>query len=109
MRQSIQNIKANLSLCLLLLPLAFASCSSDSDTIRYAEIQDYYTESMNLTQVTTDSVYRFTDKVQSFIYLHPDAYDDPLIPQIEANIRKACLNMTITVDPNWDGEIHINY
>ncbi len=87
----------------------FASCSGESDAPRYAEMQDYYTESIRLPQVTIDSVTLFSRKVDTFVGLHPDATDDPLYPQIRNNIRQASLRFTIEVDTAWNGEIHIVY
>ena len=72
-------------------------------------MRQYHQESLTLQQVTTDSVTRFSSKVTAFVASHPAARQDPLYPEIQANIRQATLRITINFDDEWDGEEHINF
>ena len=94
-------------LCLALLPLSFASC--EKEVVRYEEMAQYHQESLSLPSVATDSVSRFSQKVTAFVAQHPAAAEDPLYPEIQQNIRQALLRITITIDDEWDGEIHRNF
>lgn len=96
-----------ISMFLALLSLGFISC--EKDVLRYQEMVQYHTESVHLPQVTTDSVSRFSQKVSTFLAQHPDAQDDPLYPEIQANIRAASFRMTITINDEWDGENVVNF
>ena len=100
--------RALLCLSLLLSPL-FVSCYGD-DTLRYAEMQDFYVESQTLPEVSLDSVDRFSGKVDGFVGVHPDAVDDPLYPKIQDNIRSASIRITITVeDAAWKDTLYYTF
>ena len=73
------------------------------------EMKAFYQESITLPSVTTDSVNRFSVKVNDFIEVNPEALDDPLYPKIMSNIKTATLRITITINDEWDGETHINF
>ena len=85
---------------ILLMVLLFVSC--EKELFHYAEITEYHAESQQLDVVTTDSIARFSSKVQGFVAKHPDAKDDPLYPEILENINMATLNITITTHDEWD-------
>ena len=88
--------------------LLFSSCEHTLNQ-HYAEMDAFYAESQTLLRVPLDSVERFSDKVDDFILLCPDAQDDPLYPAIEENIRKASVRVTFTVETEWDGEEHYEF
>jgi len=92
---------------ILLMALLFVSC--EKELFHYAEITEYHAESQQLDVATTDSIARFSSKVQGFVAQHPDAKDDPLYPEILNNINIAKLNITIIIHDEWDGETHIKY
>ena len=91
----------------LVLTVLFSSC--EKEVQRYDEMRLYHGESLTLHQVQADSVVRFSDKVNAFVAHYPAAAEDPLYPEIRANIRAALVTFTITVDDEWDGEIHLEY
>ena len=85
---------------ILLMALLFVSC--EKELFHYAEITEYHAESQQLDVATTDSIARFSSKVQGFVAQHPDAKDDPLYPEILENINMATLYITITTHDEWD-------
>ena len=80
--------------------LLFVSC--EKELFHYAEITEYHAEFQQLDVATTDSIARFSSKVQGFVAQHPEAKDDPLYPEILENINMATLNITITTHDEWD-------
>ena len=78
---------------LLLALLLFGSC--EKEVLRYAEMEQYYEESIGLAQTSPDSISSFSRKVDAFVTLYPAAKEDPLYPEIKANIRQAWLNIRI--------------
>lgn len=86
----------------LFLPIAFLGC--EKEIPRYAEMQAYYQESVNLAQTSLDSISRFSNKVDGFVALHPRAKDDALYPEIEENIRKARIVISMD-DGSWGEDI----
>ena len=70
---------------------------------------EYHSESQQLGVATTDSVARFSSKVQGFVAQHPDAKEDSLYPEIQKNIKANLLRLSITIDDEWDGETFIEY
>lgn len=77
----------------ILMLLAFTNC--EKAALRYAEMRQYHQESTILGETSQDSISRFSRKVDAFVGLHPSAKDDPLYPEIEANIRQARLAIHI--------------
>ena len=73
----------------------------------YPELQAYYTESCHLTEVTRDSVLRFTNKVADYVTLYPEAKDDPLYPEIIDNINLVLFGTW--VNDEWAGDKYIYY
>ena len=86
------------------LPVLAALTGCESDMVRYDEIRQYHQESKTLQQVESDSVNRFTQKVDAFVVVHADAVDDPLYPEIRQNIEDALVKFVITVQDEWDKE-----
>ncbi len=84
------------------------SCEKEATTFG-PEIDEYYTESCNLSEVTTDSVQRFTLKVIDYTKANPEAKDHPKYPLIIENIKSALKIGGITLDPDWDGEYNITF
>ena len=91
----------------ILLPALFTSCEQEQPC--FDELRQYHAESLMLPTVSSDSITRFSDKVDAFVARHPAAEADPLYPQIQANIRQARLAVTIDVSPAWDDDIRINF
>jgi hypothetical protein len=100
-------MKTILTLMAALVLTVLTSC--EKEVQRYDEMRLYHGESLTLHQVQADSVVRFSDKVKAFVARYPAAAEDPLYPEIRANIRAALVTFTITVDDEWDGEIHLEY
>ena len=72
-------------------------------------MKDYFEESQGLSQASTDSVARFSKKVNEFTTRIPEAKKDPLYSQIQSNIKMASLNITITIADEWEDEVVINF
>jgi hypothetical protein len=72
-------------------------------------MQAYYVESCRLDVAASDSVQRFSQKVGAFVTQHTDAKDDPLYPQINANIQAACVRLKIYVNDEWEPENNRNF
>ena len=100
-------MKTILTLMAALVLTVLTSCQKEVQ--RYDEMRLYHGESLTLHQVQADSVVRFSDKVNAFVARYPAAAEDPLYPEIRANIRAALVTFTITVDDEWDGETYISY
>ena len=69
----------------------------------YPIMRSYYVESVNLSNVTIDSIEAFGTKVDRYITDNPLAKEHHLYPKILENIHFARLNITITVDDSWAG------
>ncbi len=96
-------------ICLvLILPFALVSCEKETTTFG-PKIGEYYTESCNLSEVTTDSVQRFTLKVIDYTEANPEAKDHPKYPLIIENIKSALKIGGITIDPDWGGAYNITF
>jgi hypothetical protein len=100
-------MKTILTLMAALVLTVLTSCQKEVQ--RYDEMRLYHGESLTLHQVQADSVVRFSDKVNAFVAHYPAAAEDPLYPEIRANIRAALVTFSITVDDEWDGEIRVEY
>lgn len=90
---------------ILLLMLMAASC--EKEVIDY--MQQYYTESMGLQGVSSDSITKFSDKVNNYVTVYPEEKENPLYPKIQSNIHSALLRITITVDTTWAGTTTIKF
>ena len=58
-------------------------------------MKQYYAESCNLLTVQTDSVKRFSTKVETFVAQHPTAKDDYLYTKIQYNINDAFYHLSL--------------
>lgn len=96
-----------LVLCLLGMALFCVSCEKDVQYEGYPEMHEYYVESCGLGDdaVDTDSITRFSRKVDDFVDVNPDAKDTSYYPLIQANIKKYSITIVITIegDGAWDG------
>lgn len=92
-----------------LLAVAFGSCTSEEVSPRYEEMKQYHAESLMLPMAPSDSVYRFSVKVDAFVEQHPAAKYDPLYPEIQQHIQENWLRVTIEIDTTWAGETHIYF
>ena len=95
-----------------LIPLSFSfivsflclACSKETSFTQYPEMQAYYVESCHLGVVASDSVQRFSLKVETFVTRHTDAKQDPLYPRIQQNIRTASIRFNFNFDTEWEPE-----
>ena len=96
--------------CLFLIvsTFFFASCESYEDP-SHLRMKDYFEESQGLSQASTDSVARFSQKVNEFTTRIPEAKNDPLYTQIQSNIKMAKLKITITIADEWEDEVVIHF
>ncbi len=96
-----------LLLFVFLVSCIFVSCEKE---VTYGpEMDEYYTESCNLTRATSDSIQNFAFKVRNYTQENPEALGHPKYSLIQDNIHKAYLNLGIEVDDEWDGEINVDY
>ena len=95
-------------LFLLVSVFFIAGCESLEDPT-HAVMQSYFDESKSLPRVSSDSVNRFSAKVEEFTTRTPAAKKDPLYPKIQENIKLVSLKITIMVNDEWKGEKVINY
>ena len=77
------------------------ACSKETSVSQYPEMQAYYAESCHLGVAASDSVQRFSQKVDTFVTLHTDAKQDPLYLRIQENIRTASFRLSIYIDDEW--------
>ena len=101
------NWRQGFIMALFALPLAFVSCGQTQ--IYFPDLEEFYEESMELKSVSTDSVARFSAKVENFVVLYPEAKDDPLYPAIQKNIKSANAGFKITINPDWGEDINFNF
>ena len=72
-------------------------------------LKGYFEESKGLFQASTDSISRFSAKVNEFTTRIPEAKNDPLYTRIQENIRLATLRITIKIEDEWEGEKVISF
>lgn len=101
------NWRQGFFIALIALPLAFGSCGKTR--MYFPELEEFYEESMELKSVSTDSIARFSAKVENFVVLYPEAKDDPLYPAIQKNIKSANAGFKITINPDWGEDINFNF
>ena len=80
------------------------ACSKETSVTQYPEMQAYYAESCYLGVAASDSVQRFSLKVETFVTRHTDAKQDPLYPRIQDNIRAASIRLNFNFDTEWEPE-----
>lgn len=100
--------RAFLCLCLIIPTFFFASCES-YEYPQNEVLKGYFEESKGLFQASTDSISRFSAKVNEFTTRIPEAKNDPLYTQIQSNIKMAKLKITITIADEWEDEVVINF
>ena len=100
--------RAFLCLCLIIPTLFFASCES-YEYPQNEVLKGYFEESKGLFQASTDSVARFSKKVNEFTTRIPAAKKDALYTRIQENIKLATLRITLDFDADWDSEVHIDF
>lgn len=100
--------RAFLCLCLIIPTFFFASCESYEDP-QNEVLKGYFEESKGLFQASTDSISRFSAKVNEFTTRIPEAKNDPLYTQIQSNIKMAKLKITITIADEWEDDVVIKF
>ena len=81
-----------LYLCLIIPTLTFASCES-YEYPQNEVLKGYFEESKGLSHASTDSISRFSAKVNEFTTRIPEAKNDPLYTKIRGNIKMASLKI----------------
>ena len=98
----------------ILLPFAdrfhphFVSCTTDEDPV-HEVMRGYFDESQGLFSQNSDSISRFSYKVNEFISRVPAAKNDPFYIKIAENLEKVSLKPTITVNDEWGGETFVTF
>ena len=93
----------------MVLGFLLPSCEKSTLTDDYPVMEDFYMESIKLPTVTTDSVKRFSSKVDGYVTQFPQAKQHKRYPQIVQNIKAASFRIVITVDTTWDGDTTIYF
>ena len=70
-------------------------------------MRGYFDESQGLFSQNSDSISRFSYKVNEFISRVPAAKNDPIYLKITENLEKVSLKPTITVNDEWGGETFV--
>ena len=92
--------KRPLALCVLALVITLM-CACEKADGHFAELAEYYKESLTLPQQQTDSIDRFELKVAGYVARRPEARDDQYYQLIIANIRQARLSIELLNSPEW--------
>ena len=93
----------------MVLGFLLPACEKSTLTDDYPLMEDFYTESIKLPTVTSDSVKKFSNKVDGYVAQFPQEKQHKRYPQIVENIKAASFRIVITVDTTWDGEINIRF
>ena len=93
----------------MVLGFFLPSCEKSTLTDDYPVMEDFYTESIKLPTVTSDSVKKFSNKVDGYVAQFPQAKQHKRYPQIVQNIKAASFRIVITVDTTWDGDTTIYF
>ena len=103
----------SLAVVALFATSALSSCSKDAIGAPVQDMEYFYGESLGLKSVAGDSIQRFATKVETYVYKYPEERKNPYYPEIVDNINDAAklcgLTIHITLNPEWKGEIEINY
>ena len=76
-------------------------CACDKKTLHWAELEDFYAESLTLPQQQTDSIDRFDLKLVDFAAQRPEARNAHYYQLIIANIQQARLSAWLLNSPEW--------
>ena len=101
-------VKALLAIPLLLLVCLVSSCSKDDEEQPKDYMTQLYEESQTLQYQTADSIVNFSSKFYDYLELNPDACNHPYYTAIEEVIYEWSPKC-ITVETDWDGEMHMDY
>lgn len=95
---------------ILLALVAFTLTGCEKEIPYYDTLVEYHAESRGLMSVGNDSVGRFSQKVERFVRHYPEVVNEYLYEEIQENIRKATVNITITiVGPEWGDTTVYNF
>lgn len=93
--------------------LSFASSCCKTNDRDFSVMLTYYNESIHLPTATSDSIHRFSTKVESYVIKKPEEKANPLYPAIKHNISQAAkssgLNIVIKKNTAWDGDTTIYF
>ena len=95
-------------LFLTVFTLIFGSCTTDEDPV-HEVMRGYFDESQGLFSQNSDSISRFSYKVNESISRVPASKNAPFCLKITENLEKVSLKPTITVNDEWDGEIFVTF
>lgn len=113
--KKIFTLKGAFCVLFTLLVLGFTSCNKDDSWIQMVQ---FYEESQSLPEESKDSIISFNKEFVNFVSSHPGAESDNLYEPTRDNIDYAAkvhgfkfggINIIITINDEWDGEIDIDY
>ena len=95
-------------LFLTVFTLIFGSCTTDEDPV-HEVMRGYFDESQGLFLQNSDSISRFSYKVNEFISRVPAAKNAPFYKKSLKILKKVSLKPTITVNTEWEGKIFVTF
>ena len=95
-------------LFLTVFTLNFDNSTTDEDPV-HEVMRGYFDESQGLFSQNSDSISRFSYKVNEFISRVPAAKNDPFYLKITENLEKVSLKPTITVNDEWGGKMVLTH
>ena len=90
------------------LAIALPSCekaAADSFPI----MESFYTESQGLKSVSSDSVNRFSNKVNGYVSVNPKAKNHEKYQLIMDNIKDAILHISLVIHDEWEGDTTVTF
>ena len=104
------NMRKTALYILMMMGLAIALPSCDKATSdSFPIMESFYSESMGLKSVSSDSVTRFKDKVDAFVSVNPQAKNHNKYKLIMANIKAVSIHFSIVIHDEWDGDTTITF
>ena len=109
------SLKGLFCLLIAVASLSFFSCAKE---VLPTRMEQFYSESRGLSEVSIDSIKTFTTKFSSFVGSYPESRQDKLFNPTLDNIRNAAaiygyklveVKVGFTINDEWDGETNIYF
>ena len=90
------------------LAITMPSCDK-TENDSFPIMNSFYAESQGLMSVSSDSVKRFSDKVDAFVTANPQAKNHNKYKLIMNNIKAVSIHFSIVIHNEWDGDTTITF
>lgn len=94
---------------LMMMGLAITLPSCEQAVSDSFIMESFYTESQGLKSVSSDSVNRFSDKVNGYVSVNPKAKNHEKYRLIMDNIQDAILHISLVIHDEWDGDTTVTF